>query len=532
MDEFSTCSLRHLAKIAQHVHVVRANLDPNTTAQPAGIFADLHALFVGDPRQLEQPNQPPIYAGAAREDLQLQHTVNLQLAAQLHQVPTPLAPQLPAMAPSVQDHLKDLQTPSGPTIALGRRLWRSIPYAFVLTKQHRGLDTARGHQLYDAAETFAGIEEHSRSDVERVAQLYNTHAVSSLSDFTEPYVVVLRHSVRVPILQRLLPYHALHHKQQLLLWRSVDLAPDGSQLPPAYIEDLEVLGGPDNDGAIPAIGSFFPGIRDTFTTNAHPSVHHVHNNTATGVGIVLHPFEPTLPDPAVSPIHVLTYVPQAIVVRPDGGPLPQVAVARELDSNYIIVTPKSKTFTPKQASTPQALHRFGLPLDLNYAETDYFVEGQTFRGQTWLVHLARPPTGQWHRASMYVIPTRFPSLDELHLLAPMWPAGDDAERQHVLKRLTDMAKPVPDLRAEWQRLTTLSDFTLKVLPQLLERISRAAPGLQASGAFTSFLSALYHRCSSETPQLKSGRGVVGAAFKGFEDARRGNILRLALCCVR
>lgn len=132
------------------------------------------------------------------------------------------------------------------------------------------------------------------------------------------------------------------------------------------------LGSMGNDGEIPALCAFFPGYRSTFTTNAHPAVHHVHNNTATGIRIVLHPDEPPLLNSAVAPIHVLRYLPRALIVQPDGGHLPPLASAPRLDlqPNQIVVAPKSKIFTPHSAIKPQAVHRFGFTIDLNYTEAD------------------------------------------------------------------------------------------------------------------------------------------------------------------
>ena len=109
--------------------------------------------------------------------------------------------------------------------------------------------------------------------------------------------------------------------------------------------------------------------------------------------------------------------------------------------------------------------------DLAYAVTDYFAEGSSFRGQNWLAHLSRPPDGRLHRASLYVIPTRFSSLDDFHLLCPLWPHGDDAEKDRVLQKLLRLAQPVPDLKAEWQRLLDLAELTRLQLQDLHQLLS-------------------------------------------------------------
>ncbi|GLC52807.1 hypothetical protein PLESTB_000670800 [Pleodorina starrii] len=387
MDEFSTCSLAHMGRIFQQVHIARQDVNPGADDDRfSGPLADIHGLFVGDPRQLEQPQHAPIYAGAARADLKLQHTRQLQAAGQQADIATTAA-IFSAVAPDVEAALHELKKPSG-------------------------------------------VNEN-----------------------------------------RLLPLHAYTEGQQLLVWRSVDLAPDGAPLPTELLEELETIGGTDDDGTIPALGAFFHGIRYTFTTNAHPAVHHIHNNSATGVAIILHPEEPKLPDPSTARIHILRYVPRAIIVRPDGGPLGRVSP--DLQPGEVLVRPKYKTFTPTHATNAQSVHRWGFNLDYEYSTTDYFAEGLTFRNQTWLAHLSPPPTGQWHRASMYVIPTRFTSMDSFHLLAPMWSTPE--EKPRVLKRILKLAEPVPDLQAEWERLCNLADFTRQVLPRLLNNLATKAP---------------------------------------------------------
>jgi hypothetical protein len=372
---------------------------------------------------------------------------------------------------TIQIALQNLLHPSGPTEHLGRQLWRSIPHAFVLTQQHRGAATLPGQHLYASTELFNGIDGASYDQLEQLCDLYNRHAIPSVALLPEPYVVVLRHAVRLPLLQRLLPLHADTRGQQLLVWRSSDLEPDGTPLPPALYQQLEALGGPQDDGGFPTIGAFFAGIRYIFTTNAHTSLQHIHNNCATGTGIVLHPAEPPIPPPDTAPIHVLTYMPRAVFVIPDGRPRGRISRIPEVAEDEIAVLPKAHTFTPLHAIDRRPIHRWGFPLDLAYAVTDYFAEGTSFRGQNWLAHLSRPPDGRLHRASLYVIPTRFSSLDDFHLLCPLWPHGDDAEKERMLQKPLRLAQPVPDLKAEWQRLLDLAELTRLQLQHLHQRLS-------------------------------------------------------------
>ena len=56
----------------------------------------------------------------------------------------------------------------------------------------------------------------------------------------------------------------------------------------------------------------------------------------------------------------------------------------------------------------------------------------------------------------------------LHLLAPLFPPGNNSARTRVVKRLTAMAMPDPDLNAELLRLRLIGQETAELLPQLLE----------------------------------------------------------------
>ena len=62
----------------------------------------------------------------------------------------------------------------------------------------------------------------------------------------------------------------------------------------------------------------------------------------------------------------------------------------------------------------------------------------------------------------------------LHLLAPLFPPGNNSARTRVVKRLTAMAMPDPDLNAELLRLRLIGQETAELLPQLLEQLRAAA----------------------------------------------------------
>ncbi|KXZ41460.1 hypothetical protein GPECTOR_454g357 [Gonium pectorale] len=204
------------------------------------------------------------------------------------------------------------------------------------------------------------------------------------------------------------------------------------------------------------------------TTTVNPTLRHVHNNTATGTGIILDPREPAIP--AGAAVHVLTYPPCAIIVKPDG--LSPGHTLPHLQPGEIVVAPSIVDFTPSAARQPAAVTRYGFPLDAAYAVTDYYVQGASLRG-FWLVHFGRPPTGGYHRASLYVIATRFRSLNDLHLLTPLW---NNAHEERQLKlAFRKLAQRDPDLAAEWERLTALAATTAAQYDALLGALPAEPP---------------------------------------------------------
>ena len=99
-------------------------------------------------------------------------------------------------------------------------------------------------------------------------------------------------------------------------------------------------------------------------------------------------------------------------------------------------------------------------------------QGASLRG-FWLVHFGRPPTGGYHRASLYVIATRFRSLNDLHLLAPLW---NNAHEERQLKlAFRKLAQRDPDLAAEWERLTALAATTATQYDALLSALPAEPP---------------------------------------------------------
>ncbi|KXZ41229.1 hypothetical protein GPECTOR_631g733 [Gonium pectorale] len=452
LDEFSCCSPPHWARLCATVHNIRSAGAP--TDRPQGPLADLHGLFAGDPRQLSQPSAPPMYTGAGALNRMVQPQQELQQ---------------PAASPLIQA-LKLLQQHHGDSVHVGVQLWRSIPYAFMLTHPFRQQDTDVHPNLLEIAEIFSGLGGASNAQVDAACDVLNSRAISQqqLAASPAPYLAVLRHALRLAALPHLYRLHAAEAQQTLLLWRSTDLSPAGGALSAEYLQELERLGGSENDGGVPAVCGFFHGVRYNMTTTVNPTLLHVHNNTATGTGIILDPREPAIP--AGTAVHVLTYPPCAIIVKPDG--LSPGHTLPHLQPGEIVVAPSIVDFTPSASRQPTAVTRYGSPLDAAYAVTDYYVQGASLRG-FWLVHFGRPPTGGYHRATLYVIATRFRSLNDLHLLTPLW---NNAHEERQLKlAFRKLAQRDPDLAAEWERLTALAATTAAQYDALLSALPAEPP---------------------------------------------------------
>ncbi|GLC70456.1 hypothetical protein PLESTF_000980000 [Pleodorina starrii] len=396
LDEFSCCSPPHWARIVAVVHTVRGALRPDDIAVHDGVLADLHGLLAGDPPQLSQPGAPAMHTGAHAHNLLEQRAHALPSHAAPPATATssttahPVSQQQPGEPTPLVQLLQLLRNPGGSAVELGVQLWRAIPHAFILTKPFRQTDTDQHPNMLEIAEIFNG--------------------------------------------RRAAPHN-------------VDLTPEGGALSASVFQELERLGGSENDGAVPTVCAFFPGIQYNLTTTTNPALRHVHNNVATGTGMVLDAREPSLAGSTV--VHVLRYPPRTIIIRPDG-----------LDNSICIGQ-----------------------LQPAYAATDYYVQGATICG-FWVVHLAKPPTGSYHCASLYVLPTRFTSLANFFLLTLLWPAHDPEhhEEKKVKQHFSKLAGRDPDLVAEWDRLTVLVDRTAQQYDTLLLAYEHTGTVQQHDGA--------------------------------------------------
>ncbi|PNH04020.1 hypothetical protein TSOC_009876 [Tetrabaena socialis] len=197
----------------------------------------------------------------------------------------------------------------------------------------------------------------------------------------------------------------------------------------------------------------FRGIIYNFTDSSATELHRMTNNTARGVSLLLHPDEPSPPAGVSS--NVLRHMPLGIVVRPDGPALGAVydlpaGAPNPIPPDCIVILPETHTFTPPHPlGTPahKAASR-GFPLGDDYAVSDYAAQGQSFRATSWLAHLNPPAAGVFTHASLYVILTRIPDWESLHLLAPLWNPRNESQHGSILDKFRVLAKPEPELAAE------------------------------------------------------------------------------------
>mmetsp|Transcript_39085 Transcript_39085/g.86959 ORF Transcript_39085/g.86959 Transcript_39085/m.86959 type:complete len:95 (+) Transcript_39085:3-287(+) len=87
----------------------------------------------------------------------------------------------------------------------------------------------------------------------------------------------------------------------------------------------------------------------------------------------------------------------------------------------------------------------------------------SFKEDYWIGHLNVPPTpksGALKRASMFVLLTRWASMDHVHLLAPLWPPdATDADIDKIVHKYWQATKVDPALAAEVQRLQAAATIT-------------------------------------------------------------------------
>ena len=173
------------------------------------------------------------------------------------------------------------------------------------------------------------------------------------------------------------------------------------------------------------------------------------NNVCIGVGLLLDAREAEDADPATSE-RQLRHPPQGVLVRPQNDlsarAMPSVPGAPQ---HCILVSPQTETVKVTLPSLTLIngrlvqtvnVHRRNIPLGEGFAVTDYYVQGMSFKEHCWCIDIAPPPTGGMDAASVYVPLTRYASWDDVHLWRELYPAGDAARRDAVVRAFVALTR--------------------------------------------------------------------------------------------
>lgn len=126
---------------------------------------------------------------------------------------------------------------------------------------------------------------------------------------------------------------------------------------------------------------------------------------------------------------------------------------------------KTKVFLEGIWVTSWTGHRSAFPLGDGYCVTDYYAQGQSFRGHPWFAHLGMPDGGNLLRPSVLVTLTRFRDWDAVRPWARLWREGDVDGRRKVIDAFYKVARASPDLEKELERLDEAEARTIAELAQ-------------------------------------------------------------------
>lgn len=291
----------------------------------------------------------------------------------------------------------------------------------------------------------------------------------------KPKALVLRHVNRGPITRTLVSHHAAVDQTRVMVWRAKDnivsRKKTGKQPSPTILAMLE--NSTVHPDKMPAVMYFYPGIPYRFTTNDFPLLGWVNNAECVGHSVILHANEP--PDTGKGDFHVLKYPPIAIMVSIEGRDLSGL-FKDPVPPNCIPVFPKhSDTFVVDWSKTSIniklyedrndlesankfSVRRTGFPLEVALAFTDFFAQGQSFKGAPHLLHLNIGKRESYKKANILVPVSRPATLSDLKLAHPLW--SNDEERGRVIAKFATALKPCPDYLAEMERLRMLHEDTM------------------------------------------------------------------------
>lgn len=453
IDEYGVMGLQHWADICATAKDISGKLYGMHLPKDKAL-GHFHAILVGDVRQHVAP-----------------HAQQMVVPQGIKTLPAELV-KIAGLS-RAKDAALELQ---------GAMALAQLINVFYLTTQHRRDDTdANGRKLLEIAQLWDGRGLGTPAEVEAAVDALNSRAITNIADLNRARVVVIRHTVQLFLNRRLAEREAKRLNQPIYIWRSVDTMASGSSVSIELSSALEDVSY-DRTCKIPTYGIFFAGMVCSFPDSEAPALHRVTNNQATAISLIPHDLEPSLP--SVPGLHILTYVPRGIIVRPDGPPLGPVASIPSgsnviFPDDHIMIFPQSRTFTmtwKRLGMSAPIIKRWGIPLTDGYAVTDFTAQGASFGDDPWVIHLNPPPSGHLTRPAIFVMLTRFKGWDQVKLLAPLWKKGDQHGRRHVLETFKKLAEKDAALAAELQRLHAMANTQKARFKKQLAHIMKKADG--------------------------------------------------------
>ncbi|EFJ39444.1 hypothetical protein VOLCADRAFT_100964, partial [Volvox carteri f. nagariensis] len=481
IDEIGMQSHEHLGAIS---HSCTASLPPPPHLGPAHdssrVLSGRAAGGIGDLLQHPQPGGSPPYRYAADVERNPQFTPS-----------APTAQRTPASLDEGRGHRHDDSnndntdadddTGNHRATTSTRRTHRPVPQThtrlhdgfnlyrqlggtvFMLQKQQRQDNSPSGQQLTRFATMFGGIPT-TEARVADLVDALNQRVITDLSDLTdlEPRVVLQRNEPRHALNTRLLMLQARRKGARLVSWNA-DHVPvrqhaATQQQALSHVEKAVAMRVKDATfDHTTADTWYYEGARYTLLDTTAADAGACHNNEVEACGLLTDSREP--PDDGRGPYWRLHYLPAAVLVRPIKGHAPKAVLADLSDfaakgAAFAIVprpSPAANITVPaaNTGTTTKNVRRVNVPLGDYYAVTDYFVQGRSFKEECWVADLSVPPGGL-KRATMYVLLTRYKTLDHIRLLRPLSTTPD--ERTRVVKQFMAATKLDPDLAAELRLL--------------------------------------------------------------------------------
>ncbi|GLC34275.1 hypothetical protein PLESTM_000177100 [Pleodorina starrii] len=233
---------------------------------------------------------------------------------------------------------------------------------------------------------------------------------------------------------------------------------------------------------------YYEGARYVLLDNTCAEAGAFHNNEVEACGLLTD--ERERPDDGSGPYWRLQYLPAALLVRPLRGHNPTSILQGVSDfashgaAFPLCPRPNLEPATilmpaPGVGTEPKAIRRINIPVGDWHAYTDYGVQGRTFGEETWVIDLTLPPHGI-KRTTLYVLLTRFKSLDHIRLLWPLYTTP--AARKKVIAAFLKATHLEPDLAAELCLLSTAAVATRNRYPAEFRLAEELDAQRQTAGA--------------------------------------------------